>query len=109
MKSLLCMAISGAAATAGAQAPGTAAAAPPMVEVRTSASLPLTAGATENFSGTARISSPFQSVLPGKAGGATVTFEAGARTAWHVHPLGQTLIVTSGLGLVQQVAKSWCT
>ena len=106
MKSLLCMAISGAAAAAGAQSPGNAAAVPPMVEVRTSASLPLTTGANENFSGTARVSSPFQAVPPGKAGGATVTFEAGARTAWHVHPLGQTLIVTSGLGLVQQQGQA---
>jgi len=106
MKSLLCMAISGAAATAVAQSPGTAPALQPVVQVHTSASLPLTTGATENFSGTARISSPFQAVPPGKAGGATVTFEAGARTAWHVHPLGQTLIVTSGLGLVQQQGQA---
>ena len=106
MKSLLCMAISGAAATAVAQSPGTAPALQPVVQVHTSASLPLTTGASENFSGTARISSPFQAVPPGKAGGATVTFEAGARTAWHVHPLGQTLIVTSGLGLVQQQGQA---
>ena len=106
MKSLLCMAISGAAATAVAQSPGHAATVQPVVQVHTSASLPLTTGANENFSGTARVSSPFQAVPPGKAGGATVTFEAGARTAWHVHPLGQTLIVTSGLGLVQQQGQA---
>lgn len=45
---------------------------------------------------------PFQAAAPGRAGGATVNFEAQARTAWHTHPLGQTLIVTSGIGLVQQ-------
>ena len=49
-----------------------------------------------------RISSPFQALLPATAGGATVTFTARARTAWHTHPLGQTLIVTEGQGLVQQ-------
>ncbi|MES2098461.1 MAG: carboxymuconolactone decarboxylase family protein [Pseudomonadota bacterium] len=106
MKSLICIAIGGAAATAVAQSPGTAPAVQPVVQVHASASLPLTTGANENFSGTARISSPFQAVPPGKAGGATVTFEAGARTAWHVHPLGQTLIVTSGPGLVQQQGQA---
>ncbi|MHA6826034.1 (R)-mandelonitrile lyase [Ralstonia pseudosolanacearum] len=102
MKSLLCMAISGAAAAAGAQSPGNAAAVPPVVEVRTGSSSPVATGASENFTGIARISSQFQALPPGTAGGATVSFEAGARTAWHTHPLGQTLIVTAGLGLVQQ-------
>ncbi|MGA3945102.1 (R)-mandelonitrile lyase [Ralstonia nicotianae] len=102
MKSLLCMAISGAAAAAGAQSPSHVVAAPPAVEVPTGASAPVATGAKENFTGIARISSPFQAVPPGRAGGATVRFEAGARTAWHTHPLGQTLIVTAGLGLVQQ-------
>ncbi|MDP9602653.1 cupin domain-containing carboxymuconolactone decarboxylase family protein [Variovorax gossypii] len=105
MKSLLCMAISGAAAAAGAQAPADAVA-PPIVEVRRASSSPVATGATENFTGIARISSPFQALPPGRASGATVSFEAGSRTAWHTHPLGQTLIVTAGLGMVQQQGQA---
>lgn len=100
VKTLICMAMSSAAAAAAAQSSGGAA--PPVIEVRASSSAPVATGATENFTGTARISAPFQSLAPGRAGGATVTFEPRARTAWHTHPLGQTLIVTAGLGLVQQ-------
>jgi 4-carboxymuconolactone decarboxylase len=48
------------------------------------------------------VDSPFQGTEPARVRGATVTFEPGARTAWHSHPLGQTLIVTAGVGLVQQ-------
>jgi len=54
------------------------------------------------FTGTVRIDSPFAAKAPGRVQGALVTFEPGARTAWHTHPLGQTLIVTSGSGLVQR-------
>ena len=53
------------------------------------------------FTGTARLDQPFQQVTPGTLKGASVTFEPGARTAWHRHPLGQTLIVTAGRGFVQ--------
>ena len=102
MKTLLCMAISGAAAAAGAQSLGRASAVPPTVEVRTGSFSPVATGASENFTGVARISSPFQAQVPGRASGGVVSFEAGAHTAWHTHPLGQTLIVTAGLGLVQQ-------
>lgn len=49
-----------------------------------------------------RIDAPFAGEDPARIGGATVTFEPGGRTAWHTHPLGQTLIVTSGLGWVQR-------
>jgi quercetin dioxygenase-like cupin family protein len=49
-----------------------------------------------------RIDSPFQRNEPARIGGAIVTFEPGARTAWHTHPLGQTLIVTAGCGRVQR-------
>lgn len=104
MKSLLYMALSGAAAAAGAQSPGTPGA--PMVEVRSASSSPAGTGSNENFTGVARISSPFQAQSPGRAGGATVSFEARARTAWHTHPLGQTLVVTAGLGLVQQQGQA---
>lgn len=56
----------------------------------------------EYFTGTVRLDSPFQAEEPARVGGAIVTFEPGARTAWHTHPLGQTLIVTSGLGWAQR-------
>lgn len=54
------------------------------------------------FTGSVRIDMPFQATEPARAGGAIVTFEPGARTAWHTHPLGQRLIVTAGLGWVQR-------
>lgn len=106
MKCLFCLAMGGAAAAAGAQAIDGGSAAPPSIEWRAGSSSPVAIGAAENFSGTARISSPFQAQSPGRAGGATVSFEPGARTAWHSHPLGQTLIVTAGLGLVQQQGQA---
>jgi tetracycline repressor-like protein len=58
-------------------------------------------GPADWFTGTVRIDSMFQREEPARIGGAVVTFEPGARTAWHTHPLGQTLIVTSGCGWVQ--------
>jgi len=58
-------------------------------------------GPADYFTGTVRIDPLFQNDDPGRALGVSVTFEPGARTAWHTHPLGQTLIVTSGCGLVQ--------
>jgi len=59
-------------------------------------------GPTDWFTGSVRIDSRFQRPAPARIGGATVTFEPGARTAWHTHPLGQTLIVTGGCGRVQR-------
>ena len=59
-------------------------------------------GPAEYFTGTVRLDARFQADAPAKVGGATVTFEPGARTAWHTHPLGQTLIVVAGLGRVQR-------
>ncbi|MFD1796214.1 cupin domain-containing protein [Paracoccus aurantiacus] len=59
-------------------------------------------GPSDYFTGHVRIDAPFSTSEPARTGGATVTFEPGARTAWHTHPLGQTLIVTSGLGWVQR-------
>lgn len=61
-----------------------------------------TVGPTEFFTGKVRIDAPFKGSGLARVGGATVTFEPGARTAWHTHPLGQTLIVTAGAGRVQQ-------
>jgi quercetin dioxygenase-like cupin family protein len=67
-------------------------------------------GPAEYFTGTVRIEPLFEapelstaSLRPARVGGASVTFEPGARTAWHTHPLGQTLIVTSGLGWAQRL------
>jgi len=59
-------------------------------------------GAAEYFTGAVRIDPLFQAPDPARAVGASVTFEPGARTAWHSHPLGQTLIVTAGCGRVQR-------
>jgi len=58
-------------------------------------------GAAENFTGVVRVDPLFDAPKPARAFGLSVTFEPGARTAWHTHPLGQTLIVTAGCGLVQ--------
>jgi quercetin dioxygenase-like cupin family protein len=71
------------------------------MKIMRSGSQPSTKGPSEYFTGAVRIDSRFQGDEPARVGGATVTFEPGARTAWHTHPLGQTLIVTSGCGWVQ--------
>ena len=65
-------------------------------------SQPSAQGPTDWFTGKVRIDSPFQRGAPARIGGAIVTFDPGARTAWHTHPLGQTLIVTAGSGRVQR-------
>ena len=59
-------------------------------------------GPSEWFTGTVRIDQPFSTPEPARVAGAVVTFEPGARTAWHTHPLGQTLIVTAGCGWAQR-------
>jgi quercetin dioxygenase-like cupin family protein len=59
-------------------------------------------GPADWFTGRVRIDPLFQATGPARAAGASVSFEPGARTAWHTHPLGQTLIVTSGYGWVQR-------
>lgn len=63
-------------------------------------------GSDDYFTGRVRIDGLFQAEDPARVGGATVTFEPGARTAWHTHPLGQTLIVTQGRGWVQELGKA---
>lgn len=63
---------------------------------------PAQPGPAEYFTGTVRIASRFQRTDPARVGGAIVSFEPGARTAWHTHPLGQTLIVTTGQGWIQR-------
>ena len=69
------------------------------MEIKRSGSAPSTQGPADWFTGTVRIDPLFQAEEPARVAGASVTFEPGARTAWHTHPLGQTLIVTAGAGL----------
>jgi quercetin dioxygenase-like cupin family protein len=72
------------------------------MDIKRSGSQPSAKGPAEWFTGTVRIDPLFDAPVPARAAGASVTFEPGARTAWHTHPLGQTLIVTSGVGRVQR-------
>lgn len=74
---------------------------PPSAAISREASRPATQGASERFTGTAKIVSLFAANAPSRVTGGQVTFEPGARTAWHSHPLGQTLIVTAGTGRIQ--------
>lgn len=62
---------------------------------------PSSKGPADWFTGTVRVDPLFQPQEPARTAGASVTFEPGARTAWHTHPLGQTLVITAGLGRVQ--------
>lgn len=71
------------------------------VKIQRSGTQPSRPGPEEYFTGKVRIDAPFAGSEPARVGGATVTFEPGARTAWHTHPLGQTLIVTQGRGWIQ--------
>jgi len=71
------------------------------MDIKRSGTQPSGKGPAESFTGTVRIDPLFQAPEPARALGVSVTFEPGARTAWHTHPLGQTLIVTGGSGLVQ--------
>src|SRR5271165_6525595 len=72
------------------------------MEITRVGSQPSGKGPSDWFTGTVRIDSVFQRKEPARIGGAVVTFEPGARTAWHTHPLGQTLIVTAGFGWAQR-------
>ena len=71
------------------------------MKVRRCGSQPSGKGPAENFTGNVRMDLLFEAPDPARVRGASVTFEPGARTAWHTHPLGQNLIVTSGCGWVQ--------
>lgn len=75
---------------------------PQAIAITRAGTQPSSLGAASNFTGSVRVDSRFQARAPGRVGGGVVTFEPGARTAWHTHPLGQTLIVTAGVGRVQQ-------
>jgi quercetin dioxygenase-like cupin family protein len=72
------------------------------MDIKRSGSQPSRNGQAEYFTGMVGIDPLFQPIAPARALGASVTFEPGARTAWHSHPLGQTLIVTAGCGLAQR-------
>ena len=72
------------------------------MEITRNGDQPSIEGPGDWFTGRVRIDHLFQASPPARAAGASVTFEPGARTAWHTHPLGQMLIITSGLGWVQQ-------
>ncbi len=76
------------------------------MQITKAGTTPSAKGPADYFTGAVRIDAPFQAQAPARVGGATVTFEPGARTAWHTHPLGQTLIVTAGLGWVQREGGS---
>lgn len=71
------------------------------MEIKRNGSQPSRKGPAENFTGDVRVDPLFDAPAPARAFGAYVTFEPGARTAWHAHDLGQTLIVTAGCGRVQ--------
>jgi len=73
-----------------------------LIRITRNASEPPRPAPADHFTGSARVDSPFQASAPARISGARVMFEPGARTAWHTHPLGQTLIVTAGTGRVQR-------
>jgi quercetin dioxygenase-like cupin family protein len=73
------------------------------MDIKRAGSRPSTKGNAQWFTGSVRVDPLFRTAAPARAAAGKVTFEPGARTAWHTHPLGQTLIVTDGLGLVQRV------
>ena len=72
------------------------------MNIKRSGSQPSNKGPTDWFTGTVRIDPLFPATAPARAAGNSVTFEPGARTAWHTHPLGQVLIVTAGCGRAQR-------
>ena len=72
------------------------------MEIKRGGSRPSGKGPSDWFTGTVRIDPLFSAPAPARVGGASVTFEPSARTAWHTHPLGQTLIVTAGCGRAQR-------
>jgi len=72
------------------------------MEIQRNGSIPSAPGPAEYFTGTVRMDMRYSRPAPARAGGVIVTFEPGARTHWHTHPLGQTLIVTAGLGRAQR-------
>jgi quercetin dioxygenase-like cupin family protein len=76
------------------------------MEIKTAGSQPSAKGPEDWFTGTVRIDPLFDRDEPARVSAASVTFEPGARTAWHTHPLGQTLIVTAGFGWIQKEGEA---
>lgn len=76
------------------------------MDIKRNGTQPSMKGPTEWFTGDVRVEPLFTTPDPARVAGACVTFEPGARTAWHTHPLGQTLIVTAGCGLAQREGGS---
>jgi quercetin dioxygenase-like cupin family protein len=72
------------------------------MDIKRSGARPSGVGPADYFTGAVRVDQLFEAPEPARVRGALVTFEPGARTAWHTHPLGQTLIVMAGLGWVQR-------
>ena len=72
------------------------------MNITRSGSRPSEKGSADYFTGAVRLDSRFQGTAPARVSGAIVTFEPGARTAWHTHPHGQTIFVTEGVGLCQR-------
>lgn len=72
------------------------------MDIQRNGSRPSAKGSSEWFTGTVRVDPLFDAQEPARVNGASVTFEPAARTAWHTHPLGQTLVVTAGCGCVQR-------
>ena len=103
--------LAGTGGVAGLTAVGVAAAQTPTLttqagngtmQITRAGSQPSRKGPAEYFTGSVRVDPMFQAGDPARVSGGHVTFEPGARSAWHTHPLGQTLIITSGLGWVQR-------
>jgi quercetin dioxygenase-like cupin family protein len=97
MKALATTALSLTLAAAGAIAQT-----PPELKVARAGSQSSSKGPADYFTGAVRVDPLFQANEPARTSGAYVTFEPGARSAWHTHPFGQTLLVTAGIGLVQR-------
>jgi 4-carboxymuconolactone decarboxylase len=74
----------------------------PHVSISSSASRPAVAGPEKNFTGSVSVKPLFGTLAPARTTGGVVTFAQGARSAWHTHPLGQTLIITEGTGWIQE-------
>ena len=96
----LATALSGAETLEAAAQPATSG--KQAMDIKRGGSQPSGKGPAEYFTGSVRVDPLFQAPDPARAVGASVTFEPGARTAWHTHPLGQTLVVTSGCGRAQR-------
>jgi quercetin dioxygenase-like cupin family protein len=100
--SLAALAVAGRADGQGAGRQSSSETRSETMDIKRNGSQPSRKGPAEYFTGAVRIDPLFSAPAPARVGAACVTFEPGARTAWHTHPLGQTLIVLSGLGWVQR-------